>query len=161
MNRSDHLFGNKFIYVYYNNLIFSIKNNISIERIEINGKEYSIPEINKEIVRENNIEYLRRNLLGSNIEYFQNEHEHKHEPEEVKANRNIYIQPEYPIKKTNYLIGPFIKITKTRNLSIDRNNIKDFGTIFSVIYNDLIIHNLHPELTPGILSKYETKSLFI
>ena len=158
MNSSDHLFGNKFIYVYYNDLILSITNNKLIKEIEINGKKYSIPEINNEIVRENNIEYLRRNLLGSNIEYFPNEGETK----EVNANRNIFIQPEYPIKKTNYLIGPFIKITKTSNLRIDKNNIEDFRRIFSVIYNDLIIHNSNPKLTPEILSKrHETNSLFI
>jgi len=149
MKQNDEIFGQKFIYVNYHDLLRK-KNSFKVDRIKIgrlNGstEEYIIPKINEEIVRENNIEYLRRNLLGSNIEYFQNEHEHKHEPEEVKANRNIYIQPEYPIKKTNYLIGPFIKITKTRNLSIDINNIEDFKRIFSVIYNDLIIHNSHPE----------------
>jgi len=41
------------------------------------------------------------------------------------------------------LIGPFIKITKTSNLNKD--NIEDFRKIFSVIYNDLIVHKMNPE----------------
>ena len=139
MKETDKIFGQKFIYIYYNNK-FLFQNKFLTE-ITLIGNKYQIPELNIEIIRKNNIEYLRRNLLGSEIEYFPNEGETK----EVKANRNIYIQPEYPIKKTNYLIGPFIKITKTSNLRIDKNNIEDFRRIFSVIYNDLIVHRTNPE----------------
>ena len=138
MKETDEIFGQKFMYIFYEHR--RIVSGITVvEKLIINGINYQIPEITIEIIRKNNIEYLRRNLLGSNIEYFPNESETK----EVKENRNIYIQPEYPIKKTNYLIGPFIKITKTSNLNKD--NIEDFRKIFSVIYNDLIVHRTNPE----------------
>lgn len=130
MKETNEIFGQKFIYIFYNKLIIS-GNKLLTELI---------PEINIEIIRKNNIEYLRRNLLGSDIEYFPNESE----TNEVKENRTTYIQPEYPIRKTNYLIGPFIKITKTRNLNKD--NIVDFRIVFSVIYNDLIVHKMNPKI---------------
>jgi hypothetical protein len=113
-----------------------------LTELNIEGNKYQIPEINIEIIRKNNIEYLRRNLFDSDIEYFPNESETK----EIKANRTIYIQSEYPIRKTNYPIKGFIKITKTSNLRIDRNNIEDFKIIFSVIYNDLIVHKINPKI---------------
>ncbi len=132
----------KNLYIRYNDTnIYNKKIDKYSTYIKYNKIEYKIPEINKEIVQENNIEYLRRNLLGSEIEYFPNEGETK----EVKENRTTYIQHEYPIKKTNYAIRDFIKITKTSNLRFDRNNIRDFQRIFSVIYNDLIVHRTNPE----------------
>lgn len=140
MKETNEIFGQKFIYIFYNNLIIS--GTKLLTELIIKGNKYQIPEINIEIIRKNNIEYLRRNLLGSKIEYFSNESE----TNEVKENRTTYIQPEYPIKKTNYPIKGFIKITKTINLRIDRNNIEDFKIIFSVIYNDLIVHKINPKI---------------
>jgi hypothetical protein len=145
MKENDEIFGQKFIYIFYNNnFLFGTK---LLTEITFIGNKYQIPELNIPIIRQNNIEYLRRNLLGSEIEYFPN----KGETKEVKENRTTYIQPEYPIKKTNFLIGPFIKITKTRNLSIGINNIEDFRRIFSVIYNDLIVHRTNPEKPQTVL----------
>lgn len=138
MKETDEIFGQKFMYIFYEHT--RIVSGITVvKKLIINGSNYQIPEITIEIIHKNNIEYLRRNLLGSNIEYFPNESETR----EVNKNRTTYIQPEYPIKKTNYLIGPFIKITKTSNLNKD--NIEDFRKIFSVIYNDLIVHKMNPE----------------
>lgn len=130
MKETNEIFGQKFIYIFYNKLIISGTKLLT----EL------IPEINIEIIRKNNIEYLRRNLLGSDIEYFPNESE----TNEVKENRTTYIQPEYPIRKTNYPIKGFIKITRTRNLNKD--NIEYFRIVFSVIYNDLIVHKMNPEI---------------
>jgi hypothetical protein len=147
MKQTDEIFGQKFIYVVYNHLLKK-KNGSTVDRIRIirlhpsSTEEYIMPEINKEIVQENNIEYLRRNLLGSQIQYSPNGEETKEE----KENHKIYHQTEYPIKKTNYPIGPFIKITKMNNLRFDRNNLEDFQRIFSVIYNDLIVHKMNPEI---------------
>jgi len=136
----SEIFGKKFIYIRYDTRIFYNKLNILTTSIKYNMIEYKIPEINKEIVQENNIEYLRRNLLGSQIQYFPN----KSETKEVKENRTTHIQSEYPITKTNYPIGPFIKITKTSNFTKD--NIKDFRKIFLVIYNDVIVHKMNPKI---------------
>jgi hypothetical protein len=138
MKETDEIFGQKFIYIIYTNKIISGPKLLT--ELIIKGNKYQIPEINIEIIRKNNIEYLKRNLLCSKIEYFPNESETK----EVKENRTTYIQPEYPIKKTNYPIKGFIKITKTNNLNKD--NIEDFKIIFSVIYNDLIVHKINPEI---------------
>lgn len=143
LTMDSEIFGKKFIYIRYNDTnIYNKKLNILTRFIVYNRIEYKIPEINKEIVQENNIEYLRRNLLGSQIQYSPNGEETKEE----KENRTIYHQTEYPIKKTNYPIGPFIKITKMNNLRFDRNNLEDFRRIFSVIYNDLIIHKNNPQI---------------
>ena len=138
MKETDEIFGQKFIYIIYKNKIISGTKQFT--KLTVMGKEYQIPELTIAIISKNNIEYLRRKLLGSEIEYFPNEGEIK----EVKVNRNTYIQPEYPIKKTNYPINGFIKITKTSNLKFDRN-IEDLKIIFSVIYNDLIVHRTNPE----------------
>ncbi len=142
MKNTDEIFGQKFIYICYHTFIqigSIIKNKITVR-----NKTYEIPEINRDIIRENNIEYLRRNLLDSKIEYFPNESEIKEE----KGAQSIYHQPEYPITITNYKICGFIKITKTRDLSVSLNNIDRFRTVFSAIYNDLIIHKYNPGIVP-------------
>jgi hypothetical protein len=152
MKITDETFGQKFIYIYYNTLLHIVQslkesNNFQQER-------YIIPEINQYIIQENNIEYLRRNLIGSEIEYFPNEDEIKEEEENV-SRRSIYHQQNYPIKKTNYKIGPFIKITKkTVILNIDR-----FRTIFDAIYKDLIIHKQNRKILQKDL--YGLNCLFI
>ena len=149
MKQTDEIFGQKFIYVYYHHSLQK-KNGSAVDRIRIGRlnhsctEEYIMPEINKEIVRENNIEYLKRNLVNSEIVYFPNKEEDIRE--DRNRNRNIYTQPEYPIPTTNFLIGPFIKIKKTNPIRFNSDNIEDFKRIFSVIYNDLIVHKINPKI---------------
>jgi hypothetical protein len=63
------------------------------------------------------------------------------------------------------MIGPFIKIKKTSAVRFNSNNIEGFKRIFSVIYNDLLIHNSLPHgqkfMDYSIDSDGETESLFI
>ena len=170
MKQNDEIFGQKFIYVIYDNLI-NKKNGVTVDRIKLvrlnpsRTEEYIIPEINKEIVRENNIEYLRRNLVNSEIVYFPNEEGDIRDDRNRNRNRNIYHQPEYPIPTTNYVIGPFIKIKKTSAVRFNSNNIEGFKRIFLVIYNDLLIHNSLPHgqkfMDYSIDFNGETESLFI
>ena len=143
MKESDEIFGQKFIYIYYDRRIHNSDNNMLMKNITYKEKGYEIPELNKDIIRENNIEYLRRNLIDSEIEYFQNEHEH--ERREENRNRRIFHQTNYPIKKTNYQIGPFIKIKKTIDSPIGSANIERFKIIFDSIYKDLLISKSNPE----------------
>ena len=150
MKKDDEIFGQKFIYIYYDDIRIYISDNHSfMEKITRKGKEYKIPKLNKDIIRENNIEYLRRNLIDSEIEYFTNEREHERkEEEEENRNRRIFHQPNYPIKKTNYPIGPFIKIKKTTgspDSPIRLENIERFKIIFDSIYKDLLIRKSNPE----------------
>jgi hypothetical protein len=149
MKENDEIFGQKFIYIYYNKLI-QVKGKIVEKHIfnnNINKIEYTIPEPNKDIIQQNNIEYLRRNLINSGIEYFPNEDGESSIREEEK-NRTIYLQTYYPIKKTNFPIGPFIKITKTSDLRFSQNNISSFRKVFDSIYNDLLIHKRNPRTFP-------------
>ena len=146
MKEDDEIFGQKFIYIYYNKSI-QIKRTIVEKHISQNNIEYSIPEPNKDIIQQNNIEYLRRNLINSGIEYFPNEDGESSIREEEK-NRTIYLQTYYPIKKTNFPIGPFIKITKTSDLRFSQNNISSFRKVFDSIYNDLLIHKRNPRTFP-------------
>ena len=146
MKEDDEIFGQKFIYIYYNKII-QVKRTIEEKYISQNNIEYSIPEPNKDIIQQNNIEYLRRNLINSGIEYFPNEDGESSIREEEK-NRNIYLQTYYPIKKTNFPIGSFIKITKTSDLRFSQNNISSFRKVFDSIYNDLLIHKRNPRTFP-------------
>jgi len=144
MKKDDkEIFGKKFIYIIYHTSTHNTDNNLIMKKFSYKGNEYEIPELNKEIIRENNIEHLRQNLNDSEIEYFTNKDERKEE----NRNRRIFHQSSYPIKKTNYPIGPFIKIKKTNGSRspIRLENIERFKIIFDSIYKDLLIHKSNPE----------------
>ena len=127
MNESSEIFGKKFIFITYRGIINEEKK----EDFNTNKNE----KISDIIIR-NNIRYFRRTLLHSNVEYYPNEDE----IQETLENRTIYNQSTYPIKKTNYPIGPYMKITKQSNVNIDTSNINNFKTIFSAIYKDSMNH---------------------
>lgn len=87
----------------------------------------------------NNLEYLRKHLIGSAVEYIEADEQKEEGEHESKKPR--FIQPTYPIPLTNYSIGPYLKITKINDTDTTDKKVLD------AVYSDVKIYEtLYQEL---------------
>ena len=93
-------------------------NNYYIQKYS-NSPNIELIPVDYNNVINNNIEYLQKHLLYSQVQYIHNISN--------KMPNDMWQNSTYPIQFTNYPIGSFFKITKTNNL--DMNDLTDISII--------------------------------
>ena len=84
----------------------------------VNSSTIELIKVDYDIVIKNNIAYYKKHLLNSNVEYINNISTPISMNEPNANIINIHQNDTYPIQFTNYTIGSYYKITKTKNLNI-------------------------------------------
>ena len=102
----------------------------------VNTPKIELIRVDYDIVMNNNIAYFKKHLLDSTVEYINNISTQISMNDHNGNIINIWQNDRYPIQFTNYSIGSYYKITKTKNL-----NMHDLIDI-SILRNSCDTHNI-------------------
>lgn len=108
-------------------------NNYYIKMYTTYSETKPLRQVDYNIINNNNIEYFKKHLLYSKVEYIENISTEISMNDEMGNQIKIWQNDKYPIKFTNYPIGSYYKITKSQILNLfELPDISDIINSFDV-----------------------------